>query len=971
MSLVLYRLGALVARYKGWIVAAWFLVLVLLGGAAVALGANYDDAFSVPGTESQQGQDVLSARFGQTGTSGVVLFTAKSGKITGSKQKNAVEATVKSIGRVSGVSMSDPLNGTSGELSKDHRAVIGGVQFSSQNPSDHTLDAVIRAARQPAGSAITTSVGGNAYGSLASNTAGGHAGDLIGLVVAFFILAITFGSFIAAGMPLLTAIAGVAATLTGVMVLSHVATISSTSPTLAEMLGLAVAIDYSLFILSRHRGQLAEGVPVVESMQRALSTAGSAVVFAGVTVIIAVSAMVLVGIPVLSVMGLAAAAAVAVAVVAALTLLPAVSLLLGRRLIPKPKRAKRQRKRKKNAPKDGEDAVRRRERVGFATWWERLITRVPLVTVVVVVLGLGVLSVPTLGVSLALPDNSTAAPSTPQRQTYDAITREFGVGYNAPLSVTADIITSTDPKKTVNDLADGLRKIDGVAAVPTATPNEGGDTALLQVIPERGQTDPSTADLVNRIRNDAPSLEKKYHVTDLLVTGQTAVNIDVSSRLTTALVPFAAVVVGMSIILLLLVFRSIAVPLTATAGYLLSVGTALGAVVTVFQEGRLFTGLLGDVSPAPIVSFLPIFVMGVLFGLAMDYEMFLVSRMREAYVATDDARRAVADGFRSSSPVVTAAALIMTSVFASFVPTGSTTVKPIAFGLAVGVLTDAFVVRMTLMPALLALLGRHAWWLPRWLDRALPVVDVEGEVLHRILRHRTWKQRHSAAVIHAPRLEGRELTVTLNRPAGVVVGDLGRARLLGRQLCGRAASYPEDLTVDDLLLPEQQEAVRRRTALIDVPLLGAPPTASVDRIVAERARLLTASPSGRSRFRAQVNDLWELLDRPATDGDAGGSGSLSVTEAAALEAAIAVAAGAITVVFVVSAERLGTGRNVDIASLAARLTHLGVASVVVADRFDDATAAWLDVVDLTGHLAPGAATATTLTQPSEGARDNA
>ena len=709
MSIFLYRLGGVIAKHRGLVLGVWMLVLGLLGGGAAMLGDQYDDSFSIPGTESQEGQDILGDRFDQTGATGQILFTVKTGKITDSANAKSVGDISTAVGKVKGVTLSNPLKADDPTINKDEQATLGQVRFSATVPTEATLDNVLKAAKPPASSAVSTSVGGDAYKSTADPS---HVPELLGLLVSFMILAITFGSLLAAGMPITTSLIGVAVTLSGVVVMSSVVTVSSTAPTLAEMLGLAVGIDYALFILSRHRRQMAEGVPARESMARALATAGSAVVFAGATVIIALAGLSVAQIPVLTVMGLGAAGAVAVAVLIALTLLPAIALLLGERLRPKPKR-------------QGRRTPSKEPRPATVPRWVRVVTRFPIVTILAVVAALGAAAIPALGVRLAIPDNSTAPPASTQRQTYDKITAAFSEGYNAPLSVTADVITSTNPKGTVSNLGKAIGKIPGVVAITQATPNEGGDTALIQVIPPAGQTAPATTALVTELRKQAPALEKKYAVTGMLVTGSTAINIDASARLGDALLPFGIIVIGLSLILLMIVFRSIAVPLKATLGYLLSVGAALGAVVVVFQWGWL-DGVMPGLANGPIVSFLPIFVMGVLFGLAMDYEMFLVSAMREDFVHSGDARQAVFRGFKASSRVVTAAALIMTSVFVAFIPAGTATIQQIAFGLAVGVFVDAFVVRMTLVPAVMVLLDRRAWWLPRSMDRRVPVVDVEG-----------------------------------------------------------------------------------------------------------------------------------------------------------------------------------------------------------------------------------------------------
>ena len=858
MSILLYRLGRSIGRHRGLVVAAWFLLLALVGGAAAMLGDHYDDSFSIPGTDSQLGQDLLAQRFGQTGASGQVLFTARKGKITDSADAAEVATLVKATNAVHGVSITNPITASQPMLNKGSTSALGTLNFSAQVPSDATLEAVQKAATPPGSSGVTTSVGGDAYKTTSDPS---KVPEMLGLLVSFLILFLTFGSLLAAGMPILTSLIGVAVTLSAVVVTSSVVTVSSTAPTLAEMLGLAVGIDYALFILSRHRGHLADGVEPVESMARALATAGSAVVFAGATVIIALTGLSVAGIPVLTVMGLGAASAVAIAVSIALTLIPALALLLGTRLRPRVRR-----RRRRHAPREG--------RRTMADVWVGAVTRWPVLTVLAVVTILMCAAIPALRLELALPDNSTAPTSTPQRQTYDKITATFGEGYNAPLAVTADVITSSDPKGTVSKLADAIKGIPGVVAVPQETPDQGGDTGLVQVIPKAGQTAPSTAALVNELRARAPALEKKYDVSDMLVTGSTAVNIDASDRLGAALVPFGCIVIGLSLVLLMIVFRSVAVPVKATLGYLLSVGAALGGVVAVFQLGWA-DFLVPGLSDSPIVSFLPIFVMGVLFGLAMDYEMFLVSAMRESYVRTGDAHGAVHQGFKASARVVTAAALIMTSVFVAFIPAGTSTIQQIAFGLAVGVFVDAFLVRMTLVPAVLVLLGDRAWWLPAWLDARLPSVDVEGDALHRKIEFSEWEDAHGTTTlvahdlvvragtepVHLVAVPGEVTEVTA--PAGV------DPRELGRVLAGRGRAERGELVVDELLLPEQREMVVRRSVLLEVVPFDTGPVASAATL-RERARLVSLSRSQRRAFTGAATALFEELDPPdiPDDGDA-------------------------------------------------------------------------------------------------------
>ncbi|WP_370617660.1 MMPL family transporter [Mumia sp. Pv 4-285] len=905
MSLFLYRLGGLIAARRGTVVATWLLLIAIVLGASAALGDQYDDAFSVPGTQSQEGEDLLADRFGQTGTSGQLLVTATSGRITDAAPSSDVADIVEAVGKVPGVAVSNPLTADDPVISESRTATLAAIRFDDKVPSESTLTAVERAAEPPS-SAVATSVGGDAYKPDAEPS---RVPELIGLFISFVILAVTFGSLLAAGMPVITSLLGVLVTLSAVVVASWVTTVSSTAPTLAEMLGLAVGIDYALFILSRHRRHLAEGLDPTEAMRRAMATAGSAVVFAGATVIIALSGLAVARIPVLTVMGVAAATAVAIAVALALTLLPAIALLLGERLRPRPKRRRRQRAARQD-----------HEHPAFSGRWVAAATRFPVLTILAVLVLLILAARPASELELALPDNSTAPPSSAARETYDDITDTFGEGYNAPLSVTADVITSANPTDTVNDLAAAIAKVPDVVDITLATPNEGGDTALIQVIPAAGQTAPSTKALVEELRALSPGWEKQLGIGDMLVTGQTAINIDVSQRLADALLPFAIIVIGLSLLLLMVVFRSIAVPLKATVGYLLSVGAALGAVVVVFQWGWL--GGLGE-ETGPVVSFMPIFVMGVLFGLAMDYEMFLVSAMREEYVRAGDPRRAVTVGFVSSARVVTAAALIMGTVFVAFIPGGSSTIKPIAFGLAVGVFVDAFVVRMTLVPAVLVLLDRRAWWLPATLDRSIPDVDVEGAVLHRKIAFQEWESEHGDVTVLARELVAREGDVPVEitaRPGEVhrlALPATNDAEALAYVLTGRSVAHSGTLVVDGLLLPEQREAVNQCSTGVRVgPGRG---DFEVDKLLRTRSRVAAASRRGRRDFVERAT---------AAVGTLGGATARGASTGAVADAASAVAAGVRLVVLHGRNGDSGVGAHQDVDALAAALAEQGATVIV-------------------------------------------
>jgi RND superfamily putative drug exporter len=728
MASLLARLGRASYHRRGVVSVAWLAILGAVVALLLTLGSSFDDEFSIPGSESQDALDQLDAASpGAAGVGAQIVFVAPDGTTVADPANAAV------IGQVVGAAAQAPqVNSVvspfdSSAISPDGRAALATVQYdAAQGEVDPaSLDALERTTSAAADAGFEVAVGGNAFGTTGVTIG---ATEFIGVAVAVLVLVLTFGSLLAAGMNLLTAVVGIAVGMGGLLLTSNLVTLSSTAPTLALMIGLAVGIDYTLFILSRHRTQLASGMDPEESAARAVGTAGSAVVFAGLTVVIALSGLAVVGIPFLTVMGVGAAGTVLVAVLVALTLLPALLGFAGRRLAPAP----------------GSRAARReladaQETTGaggsMGARWTRLVTRRPLVTVLAVLAGLVVLAIPAPQLQLALPDNSTAAPESPERQAYDLISENFGPGLNGPLVVLVEGLDPATAEQSVGLIATAVGGLptgtpgafqgglDDVAiAAPTLLPD--GTTAIVTVIPESGPQEEATNALVAALRELAPDLERKTGA-DLAVTGQTAVAIDVSDRLGDALLPFALVVVGLALVLLLLVFRSVLVPVKAALGFLLSVGASFGAVVAVFQWGW-FSDLLGVPATGPVISFLPVILMAVLFGLAMDYEVFLVSRMREEYVHGAAPRDAVVTGARHAARVVVAAALIMFSVFASFVTIEDVIVKAIAFGLAVGILVDAFLVRMTLVPAVLALLGRSAWWLPRWLDRLLPDLDVEG-----------------------------------------------------------------------------------------------------------------------------------------------------------------------------------------------------------------------------------------------------
>ncbi|HSE09690.1 MAG TPA: MMPL family transporter [Nocardioidaceae bacterium] len=817
MSSALYRLGRRIIQRAKLVLVVWLVALIGSGLVAVGSGGQLGNDLTIPGTEAQEGIDVLERQFPEAaGTTGQVLFVAPPGEEITSHRAE-IRSTLERIEGVDHVVLaSDPFAKEQRDiaLAEDGRHALAQVQLDvplDELEEEIVHDLTVAARGLPDDSTLKVHLGGSIF---ANTTVHASLVEALGVIVALVVLAVTFGSLLAAGMPIVTAVLGIGVALSGVLTVASFTTISSSTPTLALMIGLAVGIDYALFIVSRHRAQLVEGADVEESIARSLATAGSAVIFAGATVVIALCGLVVARIPFLAVMGFAAASAVAIAVLIALTAVPAMLALAGERL--RPRRGSRA---ARHAVTEAGEAHT------LGARWVGLVTRLPALTVALVVVALAVVAVPAKDLALGLPDNGTAPPGSTERVTYDLVSQAYGAGYNAPLLVTVDIIRTTDPLGVMDGLARDLGRIDGVEAVALSTPNPKADLGIVQIIPGAPQADPATADLVRDIRSRADELEAKYDVDDLLVTGHTAVTIDVSERLAGALLPFGVVVVGLSLVLMTMVFRSIAVPVKATLGYLLSVGASFGAVAAVFQWGWLAEPL-NVARVGPVISFMPIILMGVLFGLAMDYEVFLVSRMREEYVHTGDAQHAIRRGFAASARVVTAAAVIMISVFAAFVPNGDAAVQPVALGLAVGVFVDAFVVRMTLVPAVLALLGDRAWWLPARLDRRVPSLDVEGTGLEQHLDHEEWTARHGPAVVRAESLHladehGARVFGPVDavlRPGEALVvrtDDRVARRALLAALAGRLEVSGGRLVVLDRVLPEEAAAVRSRVHLFE------------------------------------------------------------------------------------------------------------------------------------------------------------
>ncbi|MGW7580681.1 MMPL family transporter [Kitasatospora sp. NPDC054768] len=720
MATFLYRLGRWTFVRRRLVTFLWVAVLAAVGVLAAKAPAAPDDGFAMPGTEAQKAFDLMNERFPgghADGASARLVFVAPSGqKITAAPNQQAVERTVGELAGSEQVTGAVSPFKMPGAVSSDGTTAYATVSYSAKagEVSKTATDTLERAAQHGRDAGLKVEIGGTAL--MAKADAGGSS-EAIGMALSAVVLVITFGSLVAAGLPLLTAVVGVGLGMALITALGSTLGLSTTTGTLAMMLGLAVGIDYAVFIVSRYRAELAEGRAPQEAAGRAVGTAGSAVVFAGLTVVIALAGLSVVGIPILAKMGMAAAGTVVIAVLVALTLVPALLGFLGRKVLPRKAR---------KARKDRGGAAPAAKENGGARW-ARFILRRPLAVLLGGVIGLGVLAAPALDLRLGLPGDESKPTSTTQRRAYDLLSEGFGPGFNGPLTVMVDVKGVADPKAAANEVAKKVSGLPGVVAVTPPMFNQAGDTALLNAVPATGPSEAETKDIVHAIRHDAAGLKTATGAT-VLVSGTTAMNIDVSQKMSDALLPYLAVVVGLAVVLLMVVFRSILVPLKAALGFLLSVVAALGAVVAVFQWGWL-AELIGVEQTGPVMSMMPIFMIGVVFGLAMDYEVFLVTRIREGYVHGEEPGEAIVTGFRHNARVVTAAAFIMIAVFAGFIGMSEPMIKMMGLGLAAAVAFDAFIVRMTVVPAVLALLGRRAWWLPRWLDRLIPDVDVEGSKL--------------------------------------------------------------------------------------------------------------------------------------------------------------------------------------------------------------------------------------------------
>jgi putative drug exporter of the RND superfamily len=718
VSNYLYRLARFAFRRRRLVLAAWLAAAIAAIAIAAISGGKTNDNFTIPGTEAQNAAQVLAARLPAfSGGQSTIVFatTGGSAKVTDPATRAAIDAAMsklKSVPQVSAVV--DPFQARA--VSQSGQVALGQVQWSAKaaDVKDASLNAVKAAMKPVQADGVQVEYNGSVYPGWRLPIS--ETPELIGLIIAFGILMITFGAFAAAGMPILGAIIGVITTLMGITAVASVLTIASASTTVALMLGLSCGIDYGLFILSRHRTNLLNGMTPEESVPLAMGTAGSSVVFAALTVIIALCGLTVVGIPFLTVMGLAAAASVTVALLIALTLLPAMLGFAGTkvarftRLPLLGRRAERVARRSAADPDSSAGAG-----------WARFVVRHRVPVLIGGIALLGVLAIPAASIHLGLPSGASQSAGNTQRKAYDLTTEGFGAGYNGALLIVAQDVRSDSD---TGQIAGALAKMPDVAQVTPLAAHDG--VALIRLIPKFGPSDPATTRLVHTLRDDRAAIEGNTGAY-ILIGGTTASNIDVSAKLSAALPVFLIVVVGLAFILLTFAFRTILVPLTSILGFLLSMAAALGAQVAMFQWG--WGEHLFGITPAQTISFLPIIMLAIIFGLSSDYEVFVVSRIKEEFTRNGDARHAVQRGTGLSARVVTAAAMIMFSIFVAFMFTNDPTIKAIGFSFAAGVFLDAFVVRLTLVPAVMAIIGSRIWYHPRWFARRVPDPDIEGQRL--------------------------------------------------------------------------------------------------------------------------------------------------------------------------------------------------------------------------------------------------
>lgn len=753
MASFVKKIGLFSFKHKWLVISIWLVIISVVLGLMFTFRQPASENISIPGTEAQTTIEKAEKLFPNAGGgTGRIVFEVPAGS-TIDDYKETINQTLAETAKAKDVEQVVSPFVFKEAVSEDRRIAFAQLQLSvsRNNVTDQTAEDVAASLKIARDGGVAAEAGGDIVRLAPAEILG--IGEVIGVIVAAIVLIVMFKTVFAAGLPLIVAIFALVTGVGAVFALSGVVEINATTPVLAVMLGLAVGIDYSLFILSRYRSYVLEGDDYETAIGSAVGTAGNAVLFAALTVVIALSALSIIRIPLLTTMGLAAAGTVAIAAIAALTLLPALAGLVGGRILSKKQHIKHHTSKKHHEL-----------HVSHSSVWYRVgsfISRKPVPIIAATIVLLAGLSYPVTDLRLGLPTDEFAASDSTQRKAYDILSRGFGEGFNGPLIVLAENISAPTPQEVeqtklallsgqltlppaaqqmagqgvkdpdiaarilasyskAQQIAAQLGAQPGVARAIPAAVTPSGSEALIQVLPITGPSDEATIDLIKKLRNDNGVLNDSD--VQLSVTGTTAIQTDIDQKMLEALPPYLAITVGLSFLILLVAFRSILVPLKATFGFILSVGAMFGALVVTFQWG-----VFGLFEPAPIISFLPIIGLGILFGLAMDYEFFMNSSIRESYVHGKNARQSVKDGFSLGAIVVTAAAIIMVSVFGGFIFSHDDIIKQVGFGLAFGILVDAFLVRMLMGPAILSLLGDKAWYIPWWLGKIIPRISIEGK----------------------------------------------------------------------------------------------------------------------------------------------------------------------------------------------------------------------------------------------------
>ncbi len=696
-------------------VLLWLLALVGIAAGAFAAGSAYSNDYNVPGTESGRATELLKEGFPSLGgDSDSVVWHTSSGTVRDSGVEQTMTHTLDRLEELPGVaSVSGPYDeGGAGRVSADGRTAYATVTFehSGTDITSGEAEAVVKTAKAAETDGLDVELGGSAVE--LSESSGGHTAEIVGVAVAAVVLFLAFGSLAASLLPIATALVSVGTAYAGIVLLGHVMTVADFAPMLGLLIGLGVGIDYALFIVTRHRRGLKRGLSVTEAATNAVATTGRAVVFAGATVCIALLGMLILRLNFLNGVAVAASLTVVLTVAASVTLLPALLSLIGTRALSR-------RERRRLAEHGPEPEVP----TGFAARWSAFVERHPKLLGALAVAVMAVLALPTFSLHLGTSDQGNDPKTSTTRQAYDLIADGFGPGVNGPLTLVTEVDGAQD-RLALDNLGSTLRTTEGVASASPVTYNQGGDTAFLTVVPDSSPQSKQTSDLVDRLREDVLPRAESGTSLDVHVGGVTAGYDDFASVIVDKLPLFVGVVIGLGCLLLLLAFRSIGIPLKAAAMNVAAVAGAFGVVVMIFQWGW-GSELLGLGSAGPIEPFLPVIMVSVLFGLSMDYQVFLVSRMYEEWLETGDNRRAVRVGLAETSRVINSAAVIMISVFLAFVLSGDRVIAMFGIALAAAVALDAFVLRTLLVPALMHLLGGANWWLPKWLDRILPRISIE------------------------------------------------------------------------------------------------------------------------------------------------------------------------------------------------------------------------------------------------------